>query len=157
MIKITDELIDSISNKARGSARKRCNYNLHSDYHDPIQRFINAIEPDTYIRPHKHENPDKTEILILLRGRVLILEFDLSGTVADHFILDFETGNKAVEIPPGVWHTFLALGKGSAVYELKEGPFNVDTDKVFAEWAPEEGTAQADAYKMSILRSLRNG
>ena len=154
MIKITDNLINDISNQAKSLERQRCNYNFHKSDKDPIQRFINALEPDTYIRPHKHENPDKAEMLIILKGRVLIVEFDDNGKITDHFVLDFEDGNKGAEIPPKVWHTFIALQEGSAVYELKEGPF-VATEKIFAEWSPEEGTKEAKGFNPQILSILK--
>ena len=153
MIKITDNLISDISHQARILERRRCNYNFHKSDKDPIQRFINALEPDTYIRPHKHENPDKAEMLIILKGRVLIIEFDDNGKVTDHFVLDFNGGNKGAEIPPKIWHTFVALQEGSAVYEMKEGPF-VATEKVFAEWSPEEGTKEAQDFNSQILSTL---
>ena len=155
MIKITDDLIAGISNKAKALERKRCNYNLHKSLEDPIQRFINALEPGTYIRPHKHENPDKTEMLILLKGKVLIIEFDDDGKVTDHFVLDAESGNKAAEIPAHRWHTFIALQEGSAVYEIKEGPFVPGTDKIFAEWSPEEGTGEARDFTDRILNTVK--
>ena len=154
MIKITDNLINDISNQAKTLRRKRCNYNFHTSDKDPIQRFINALEPDTYIRPHKHENPDKDEMLIILKGRVLIAEFDDNGKITDHFVLDFKDGNKGAEIPSKVWHTFIALQEGSAVYEMKEGPFVV-TEKIFAAWSPEEGTKEAHNFNAQILSALK--
>ena len=154
MIKITNNLINDIANQAKTLSRKRCNYNFHKSDKDPIQRFINALEPGTYIRPHKHENPDKAEMLIILKGRVLIIEFDDNGKVTDHFVLDFNDGNKGAEIPPKVWHTFIALQEGSAVYEIKEGPF-VDTEKIFAEWSPEERTKEAHDFNSQILSTLK--
>jgi cupin fold WbuC family metalloprotein len=153
MIKITDNLIREISNQAKTVERKRCNYNFHKSDKDPIQRFINALEPATYIRPHKHESPDKAEMLILLKGRVVIVEFDDNGKVTDHFVLDFRNGNKGAEIPPKVWHTFIALEEGSAVYEMKEGPFVV-TEKIFAKWSPEEGTKEAHNFNPHLLSTL---
>ena len=153
MIKITNDLIKGVSNQAKAVERKRCNYNFHKSEEDPIQRFINALEPDTYIQPHKHENPDKTEILMILQGKVLLVEFYDNGKVVDHFVLDFERGNKGAEIPAKVWHTFIALQEGSAVYEMKEGPF-VLTEKLFAEWSPEEGTTEAQEFNRGILAKL---
>ena len=154
MIKITHKLINEISNKAKTSVRKRCNYNFHRSYRDSIQRFLNALEPDTYLRPHKHENPDKIEIFLILGGKVLIVEFDDDGAIVDHTVLDFERGNKGVEISPGTWHSFIALQQGSVLYEIKEGPFDKETDKTFAEWAPEEGTEEAAEFNKRILREL---
>lgn len=153
MIKITDDLIEGISYQANASERKRCNYNFHKSPEDPIQRFINAFSLNTYIQPHKHENPEKAEVVLILKGKVLIVEFDNNGKVADHFILDFEKGNKGAEIPPKVWHTFITLQEGSVLYEIKEGPY-IGTDKIFAKWSPEEGTKEARDYNKELLSTL---
>ena len=52
MFEINDNLLDYISQKAKGSKRKRANYNFHKSYDECMQRFLNAVEPDTYARPH---------------------------------------------------------------------------------------------------------
>ena len=59
LVKINDDLINGVLKKAQSSSRKRTNYNFHKSYDAPLQRMLNAAEPGTYIRPHKHENPDK--------------------------------------------------------------------------------------------------
>jgi len=140
---ITDKLITELSKKAKTSIRKRYNYNFHKDRRDYLQRFLNAVKPDTYVRPHKHENPDKIEIFLILKGRVLILEFDDKGQIIDNLILDFEKGGKGVEIPPKTWHSIIVLEEDSVLYEIKEGPYVKETDKIFAKWSPEEGTRDA--------------
>jgi cupin fold WbuC family metalloprotein len=86
MLKITDKIINEKSDKAKTSKTKRCNHNFHKRYSDPIQRFLNAVEPDSYLRPHRHEDPDKTEIFLAIKGRVLIVEFDDNGSISDHFV-----------------------------------------------------------------------
>ena len=155
MMKITDEIINETSDRAKRSERKRCNYNFHKSYSDPIQRFLNAVEPNSYLRPHKHEQPDKTEIFLSLKGRVLILEFDDNGGITDHFILDPREGKMGVEIPPRTWHSFIALQEGSVLYEIKEGPFVPGAGMIFAEWAPEEGTKAARQFNEKILKELK--
>jgi cupin fold WbuC family metalloprotein len=154
MIKITEKLVDEVSKKAKSSARKRTNHNFHESYEDPLQRFLNAVEPESYLQPHKHENPDKTEIFLILRGRVLIVEFDEIGKIIDHFVLDSKVGNVAVEIPPRTWHSFIALEEGSVLYEIKEGPFIQETGKTSATWAPEEGSWEANEFNKKILGEL---
>ena len=46
------------------------NYNFHERLDDPVNRLLNALEPGTYLRPHRHLNPKKDEIFLLLRGRI---------------------------------------------------------------------------------------
>jgi cupin fold WbuC family metalloprotein len=155
MIKITDDLINSAAEKAGTSARKRINYNFHQSDAAIIQRMLNAVQPGTYIQPHKHEDPDKTEIFIILKGRAVVVEFDDRGKVADHVVLDPAGGAKGVEIPPGIWHTFITLKPDSVLYEVKEGPYDKDADKRFAPWSPAEGASGAAEFNHKVLAGLK--
>lgn len=154
MIKITSDILNRTSEQAKASPRRRMNCNFHKNFADPVQRLLNAIEPGTYIRPHKHEDPDKTELFVILRGRAVALQFDDKGGVADHFILDAESGAVGVEFTPRTWHTFFALEPGTVLFEVKEGPYIENTDKNFAAWAPAEGAKEVPAYIEKILGSL---
>src|SRR5690606_18827345 len=127
-------------------------FHLHSQ--DLMQRMLNAMEPGTYVQPHKHERPDKREVFILLTGRVLIVEFNTKGEIHDHVILDHKLGVFAVEIPPRVYHTIVSLKSGSVVYELKDGPYDEKVDKGFASWAPEENSVGTQDYLQNLLNSL---
>lgn len=154
MIKIDNELLNATSQKAKAAQRKRMNFNFHKENSDRFQRFLNALEPGTYIRPHKHENPDKTEVFICLRGRILVVEFNDKGEITDNIILDNKSGNCGVEIPPKVWHTIIGLETSTVAYEIKDGEYNPDDDKNFASWAPDENSPQADKYIDDILEKL---
>ncbi len=155
MIKIDNSFIDVIADKAQNSERKRMNYNFHTSNSDRLQRLINAIEPYSYIQPHKHENPDKREVFFILKGKMLVVEFDNEGNILDHIILDSQNGNFAVEIPEKTWHTIISLEKSSVAYEFKDGPYSVNNDKNFADWAPKEGDISTKAYIDSILEKLQ--
>lgn len=58
------------------------------------------------------------------------------------------------ELPPGKWHTVVALQPGSVLLELKEGPFNEDAAKEFASWAPEEGSPEAARFYSALRRMV---
>ena len=154
MIIIDRKLALSVSESAKASARLRKNHNFHADYADPVNRMLNAFEPGTYVRPHKHESPDKCEVFIVLTGRALVIQFDDSGAIIEHTILDNATGTFGVEFAPRVWHTILSLAPGTVVYEVKPGPYAPIDDKNFAPWAPPEGSAGSAAYLVSILKTL---
>lgn len=155
MVKKTDRrIIESLNKQAQSSDRKRKNLNYHVDFSDPINRMLNAIEPGSYIQPHKHENPDKREVFIRLTGRLLVVFFDDLGTITDHCILDGAT-NFAIEIPPSVWHSLVSLEPGTVVYEIKDGPYSPSNDKNFAGWAPREGDPACNEYVKQILNTLK--
>jgi cupin fold WbuC family metalloprotein len=130
------------------------NYNFHKQYHDPIQRMLNAMNCGTYLQPHRHKNPDKREAFILLTGRVAVVEFNDIGQVLDHIVLDHRTGNYGTEIPVGTWHSLIALENGSVVYEVKDGPYTPINDKNFAPWAPKEGEKTCAQYLEDIIHQL---
>ena len=155
MIKIDNHLIQIISEQAQSCNRQRKNYNFHKKAEDPFQRLINAIEPYSYIQPHKHENPDKREVFFILQGKLLVIEFNDNGDILDHIVLDASKGNIAVEIPEKTWHTIISLEKSSVAYECKDGPYKPIDDKNFASWAPKEGDSKCKAYIDNLLEKLQ--
>jgi cupin fold WbuC family metalloprotein len=154
MIRIDDALVSEVSSRAAASARRRMNHNFHPKASDRLQRMLNAMEPGTYIQPHKHENPDKTEAFFCLRGRLLVVEYDDDGNIVDHIILDSRTANYGCELPPRTWHSIISLEAGSVAYEVKDGPWDPADDKHFAPWAPKEGDADTGAFIQFIVNSL---
>jgi cupin fold WbuC family metalloprotein len=154
MIRIDSQLLDKTSAKAKTSQRRRMNFNFHKEYSDTFQRLLNAIEPLSYIQPHKHEDPDKREVFFVLRGRIVVIEFDELGNIADHILLDPLTGNFGAEIPERTYHTIIALDPGTVAYEVKDGPYSPIDDKNFALWAPREGEPGAEEYLKETLKKL---
>ena len=154
MIIINDDFIQPVIEKANVSPRKRMNYNFHTQLDDPLQRMLNCLEPDTYVQPHKHENPDKVEAFILLKGKILVIEFNNDGQVASHAILEAGTGVYGAEIAPRIFHCIIALEPGSVVYEVKDGPYSPLNDKNFASWAPKEGEEGCREYMKTLVRKL---
>ena len=137
MILIDKKLLDATTAKARYSLRHRMNHNFHDTLDEPVNRLINAIEPDAYLRPHRHLNPDKTEIFLLLRGKAALFLFDDQGAVTKTVILDPANGVYGGEIPCYVWHTLIVLESGTVVYEVKQGPFTPLQPGNFASWSPD--------------------
>jgi len=157
MLKIVSKvLLDELSQKAGTSPRKRLNHNFHDDLADPINRMLNALEPGTYLQPHKHENPDKREVFIVLRGSLVVVFFDNSGNPTEFVLLDPVKGNHAVEIPVGAWHTLISLETDSVVYEVKDGPYLPLSDKNFASWAPKEGDVNCSEYLEQLTNRYYN-
>lgn len=149
---IDQKLLNRLSEQADSSERKRQNLNYHFGDSDVLQRMLNAFEPGTYVRPHKHEDPPKREVFILLRGRLLMLFFDDKGAVIHRQMLDQKAGKFAVEIAPGEWHMAISLERGTVVYEVKDGPYDPANDKQFASWAPEEGAPDANVWLEKLIR-----
>jgi cupin fold WbuC family metalloprotein len=156
MKKIDENIIANVVSGAKASPRKRMNRNFHENFSDPIQRFLNAWEPGSYLRPHRHLSPPKREVFIVLQGRFAVATFDDEGNILEKFILDPAKGNFAVELAAGEWHTVIPLETGSVAYELKDGPYDPIDDKDFAPWAPKEGEDGCDEYNRIILKEFDN-
>lgn len=154
MVLIDKNLLESVTSEARSVPRRRQNYNFHKEYSDTLQRLLNAVEPLSYIQPHKHEDPDKREVFLALTGRLLVVEFDGLGNITDHIILDPHKGVYGAEIPEQTFHTIVSLESGTVAYELKDGPYSPIDDKNFAPWAPAEGSPEASSYLEKLLSQL---
>jgi cupin fold WbuC family metalloprotein len=110
---------------------------------------LNAIGTDSYIRPHRHSLDPKAETLIAVRGQFALITFDDAGAILN--IVRFGTETDATvpvgaDLPPGTWHTIIALVPGAILLELKAGPFIPNAAKEPAPWAPEEGTPEGNEY-----------
>jgi len=152
MIKIDSKLLDEVTARAKASPRLRMNHNFHPELSDPVQRLLNALEPWTYIRPHKHTT--KEESFVLLRGTVLAVVFNDNGTIRDHCVMNAAAGNLGVEFEENSFHMLTSLEPGSVVYEIKEGPFVPHSEGSSAPWAPQEGTPEARGFLARILDQL---
>lgn len=132
MNKLSNEGLSDLSKKAQLSTRKRMNHNFHAELSDPIQRLAIAMEPDTYIRPHRHGG--SWELLTSLRGRFVVLNFDDAGTVIDRAVLG--EGTSIIESPAACWHAVLSLDTGGVIFEVKRGPYVPFREEDFAPWSP---------------------
>jgi cupin fold WbuC family metalloprotein len=158
-MKIFDvQYLDDLSNKASISPRLRQHCNVHQSYQDECQRLFNAIEPGSYIRPHRHASDPREELLIAVRGAMALVNFDNQGVVTNvlRFGNDRHGGRLALgaEVSPSSWHTVIALEKGSVLLEVKAGPFDPNQPKDLAPWAPEEGSATASAYLRRLIERV---
>jgi len=147
--------LDELSRMAKDSERLRKNLNLHDHYAEPCQRLFNALEPGTYIRPHRHTDPPKPETFVMVRGALALLIFDETGQVVSRVPLVAGGEIVAVDVPAGVWHMAVALQPGTIFFEVKPGPYQALTDKDFAPWAPCEGDAHVSTYLSTLLEQLQ--
>lgn len=134
--------LEDLSRRAAESPRRRLNLNLHQ-MEDVVHRLFNAIEPGTYIRPHRHLNPPKVETLLTVAGSMGVLIFDEDGTEIDRRTLRPGGDTFGMQFAPGTWHSMVALEKGTVFFETKEGPYVPIPPEDLARWAPEERSGEA--------------
>jgi len=140
------ELLDAVSVAARTAPRLRKNHNLHQSDASVCHRLLNAIEPGSYIRPHRHLDPEKSEAMILLRGSLGVITFDAQGRVTASVLLRAGGDQVVADIQYGVYHTALALETGTIFFEAKAGPYLPLAPEEQADFAPKEGSPAAASY-----------
>lgn len=152
---IDSRFMAGLSKEARSAPKRRISHNLHGSEKDVCQRLLNAIEPDSYVRPHRHLSPDKAETLIVLAGRVGVLAFEDDGAVSMFRILAPNSGTVGVDIPVGVYHSVVALEPGTVIFESKAGPYVPLSEDEKAPWSPAEGSLEAVEYLDFMARHFR--
>jgi cupin fold WbuC family metalloprotein len=161
MIRLIDNaLLDEVIAEARTSPRQRKNRNFHTADTQPGHRLLNAIEPGSYIMPHRHLDPTKGETMVVLRGSFGLVTFDDLGAVVDVVKVSHGVngGNprgstaQGVDIPHATWHTVFALETGTVFLEAKAGPYLPLTADEKAPWAPAEGDPAAPAFLARMVK-----
>lgn len=120
--KITQALLDKLTEQAKASPRLRMNMDLRNSADDKSQRMLNAIEPGSPMPIHRHLKTSET--VVCLRGR-LVWEFydELERICTDYIELSPNGQVVALNVPAGQWHTVKALESGSVILECKEGAY----------------------------------
>ena len=121
-MKITQAILDGLTEQAKASPRPRMNLDLRNSPEDGSQRMLNDIEPGSLLPIHRHRKSSET--VVCLRGR-LVEEFydDLEMICTESIELSPNGPVVALNIPIGQWHTARALESGTVILEMKDGPY----------------------------------
>lgn len=84
---IDGALLAEVTAEAQASPRLRKNRNFHPRDDYPGHRLLNALEPGSYVPPHRHLNPNKDETMVVLGGRLGLVTFDGQGTITGTAVL----------------------------------------------------------------------
>lgn len=131
-MKITQAIMDSLTEQAKASPRLRMNLDLRNSAEDQSQRMLNAIEPGSPLPIHRHQKT--TETVVCLRGR-LVEEYYQEVQDSGHKVqkvqeIELSPNGPvvAVNIPAGQWHTVKVLESGTVIMECKDGAYEPLTD-----------------------------
>ena len=136
-MKITQAILDNLTEQAKASPRLRMNLDLRNSAEDQSQRMLNAIEPGSPLPIHRHQNTSET--VVCIRGR-LVEEFfaeqsgkaerydDLERICTERIELSPNGPVVALNIPAGQWHTVQALESGTVILEMKNGKYEPISD-----------------------------
>ena len=126
--KITQGLLDCLTEQAKASERLRMNLDLRDSDMDGSQRMLNAIEPGSPLPIHRHKYTSET--MICLRGKLQVEYYDeLERICSDSFVIEPNGTNVAVSIPMGAWHTVHAMESGTCILEMKNGAYEPLSDE----------------------------
>jgi len=154
---ITRAAIERKCADARANPRGREIHVLHDGDADPLQRMINAMQPGTYVCPHRHFDPPKAEAVLVCSGSLAVLVFDDTGNIDWGLSVHAAATGPVIgaDLRVGVWHTMVVLEPDTAIFEVKAGPYSPANDKDFAPWAPAYGDMAADAYLAGLETEAR--
>ena len=152
-MKITQDLMDGLTEQAKASPRLRMNMDLRNSSEDQSQRMLNAIEPGSPLPIHRHMK--STETVVCLRGRLVekfyqevqeevqevqgvqevqevqgvqeVQEVQEGQVPKAELVETIEMSPNgpvvALNIPIGQWHTVEVLESGTVILECKDGPY----------------------------------
>ena len=117
VMKITQAILDNLTEQAKASPRLRMNLDLRNSAEDQSQRMLNAIEPGSPLPIHRHQKSSET--VVCLRGRLVEEYYDeLERICTERIELSPNGPVVALNIPAGQWHTVQALESGTVILEM---------------------------------------
>ena len=126
-MKITQAILDNLTEQAKSSPRLRMNLDLRNSAEDQSQRMLNAIEPGSPLPIHRHQKSSET--VVCLRGRLVEEYYDeLERICTERIELSPNGPVVALNIPAGQWHTVQALESGTVILEMKNGKYEPLSD-----------------------------
>ncbi len=155
LVVLSRSLVDEVAEASRESPRRRIILPFHKGESELLHRMLNVVQPDSYVRPHRHLDPPKAEAWVVLRGALAFFTFEEDGRVRDCLALDATGERFGVDLAPGIFHGLIALAPDTVLFEVKNGPYAPANDKSFAPWAPAEGTPEAMGYMQQLRDEFR--
>ncbi|WP_316677823.1 WbuC family cupin fold metalloprotein [uncultured Tolumonas sp.] len=152
MIVIGSQILTELTFEAKESQRKRTNLNIHESHDDIVHKLFIAMEPDTYVKPHRHKNT--WEYIMIVSGSCDFIVFNSKGVITDTVLLGDTT--KAVEIESNTWHTVVCHEPNTILFEVKMGPYKPLSNDDMASWSPPQYDARVPAY-VNWLKNARVG
>ena len=132
-MRITQAILDDLTEQAKASPRLRMNLDLRNSADDQSQRMLNAIEPGSPLPIHRHQKTSET--VVCIRGRLVEEYYDEFERICTEAIELSPNGPVvAVNIPAGQWHTVRALESGTVIMEVKDGAYEPIGPEDILEW-----------------------
>ena len=120
-MRITQEMMNSLTEQAKASPRLRMNYDLRNSAEDKSQRMLNALEPGTPLPIHRHTSSSET--VVCLKGHLREIFYNDNKRVMEVVDLAPNSECVALNIPIGQWHSAEVLESGTIIMEIKDGAY----------------------------------
>ena len=129
-MKITQAILDKLTEEAKASPRLRMNMDLRNSSEDLSQRMLNDLEPGTVMPIHRHK--ESSETCVCVRGHFEEYFYDSDGRLVE--TVDMVPGGVVLNIERGQWHSLKCLESGTVLLEAKDGPYRpLEEDEVMQE------------------------
>ena len=150
-VEITREVISWLIGESERIGERTVRICMHQDPSDELHQMIVVQPCGNYFPPHRH--PEKGEALHVIEGRMAFVTFNDDGSVLRSTIL----GPKDAPIARcgvGQWHAVIPLSARAVYYEAKPGPYLGSEDSMFAEWAPQSESPEAETYLKRLHQTI---
>ncbi len=151
---IGNEDIEVLRQAVRKTPKGRARINAHPGSDDELHEMIIAIEPGSYICPHKH--PGKSESFHIIEGQVDIVVFSEAGNIERIVSLAAKGGRHPFyyRMSTPHFHTLIIRSDLLVVHEITNGPF-LPTGTIYAAFAPEEDdSAKAAVFQADLVKRV---
>jgi cupin fold WbuC family metalloprotein len=138
----------------RDAPKRRARINAHPGNGDALHEMIIAIEPASYIRPHRH--PGKSEAFHIIEGEVDIVIFGDDGEIERVVPLGEKGGQHPFyyRMSEPRFHTLVIRSALLIVHEITNGPF-LPEGTIYAAFAPaDDDVAAATAFQAALLERV---
>ena len=139
VVKVHTTQLDDFEKIALNNTKHRYRWCNHSSPNDMLQDMFLLRTRGDYTRPDKHINMPESHTII--KGREAIILFSDKGEITDAFVLDRDNGYLSYRINTDIYHMTIPLTEVAVDYEVKLGPFSVDSN-IYPEWAPHENEVE---------------
>ncbi len=143
--------IEMLRRAVKQTPKRRARINAHRGNDDALHEMIIAIEPGSYIRPHRH--PGKSEAFHIVEGEVDIVIFRDDGAIDEVVSLGEKGGTRPFyyRMSEPRFHTLIIRSDLLIVHEITNGPFTPD-GTAYAAFAPAEGDPAAAAFQAELAK-----
>ena len=140
--------------QARNALRRRARLCLHRSSYDRLHDMVIALDRETYLRPHRHD--EKSETFHIIEGTASVVIFDGHGTIEQVINLGGETGARLYRLDEPHYHTLVIHSEMLVLHEITNGPFTPGATD-YAAFAPaEDDISNASGYLDDLRARLEN-